>query len=112
MIAGGDKLPGVKGKSVKVPDPLCNSVINKTPIDANTNCIVGGNAPPICLRRLQRYINSADLHRVLESDWLNPDLLVVDRFAECFVERGECPATIKLASALPHWNLLPGFRPC
>ncbi|MCY4514649.1 MAG: DUF262 domain-containing protein [Candidatus Tectomicrobia bacterium] len=76
-------------QSPVVPDSLYNSVINKTPIDAKTNRIVGGNAPSIYLRRLQRYISPADLDRVLESHWLKPDLLVADQFAECFVERGE-----------------------
>ena len=30
-----------------------------------------------------------DLHSVLHSHWISPDLLAEDRFADCFVERGE-----------------------
>ena len=72
-----------------VPDSLYNSVINKTPIDARTNRIVGGNAPSIYLRRLQRDISFDMLNQVLRSHWLIPELLAADQFAECFVERGE-----------------------
>ena len=76
-------------QSPPVPDSLCNSVINKTPIDAKTNRIIGGNAPSVYLRRLQRHINPEDLDRVLRSHWLNPDLMAADQFAEWFVDRGE-----------------------
>ena len=76
-------------QSPAVPDSLCNSVINKTPIDAKTNRIIGGNAPSVYLPRLRRYIATDDLDRVLRSHWLNPDLMAVDQFAECFADRGE-----------------------
>ena len=76
-------------QSPAVPDSLCNSVINKTPIDAKTNRIIGGKAPSDYLQRLRRYIDTDDLNRVLRSHWLNPDLMAGDQFAECFVDRGE-----------------------
>ncbi len=71
----------------KVPGWLFNSIINKTPIDAKTNKIIGGNAPSRYLPRLRS--ENSELNHVLETHWLNPDLLESDKFAECFVQRGE-----------------------
>lgn len=71
----------------KVPQRLFNSIVNKTPIDAKTNRIIGGNAPSRYLPRLRQ--SNSDLSRVLETHWLNSELLEADKFAECFVQRGE-----------------------
>lgn len=71
-----------------VPRRLYNSVINKTPIDALTNHIIGGRAPSSYLSRLERDIQPEILDRVLEAHWINPDLLRDDNFAEAFVQRG------------------------
>lgn len=71
----------------KIPERLFNSIINKTPIDAKTNRIIGGNAPSRYLPRLRQ--SNSDLNRVLETHWLNPGLLEADKFADCFVQRGE-----------------------
>ena len=69
-----------------VPPRLYNSIVNKTPIDATTNRIIGGNAPSRYLRRLEQ--SNSELRQVLETHWLNPELLELDKFAECFVQRG------------------------
>ena len=76
-----------KDANPKVPERLFNSIINKTPIDAKTNQIIGGKAPSRYLPQLLQSNN--DLSRVLEAHWLNPELLEADNFAECFVQRGE-----------------------
>ncbi len=69
---------------------LYNSIINKTPIDAHTNRIIGGQAPSEYLTRLQREDIAPDkLGAVLQSHWLDPDLLAQDDFSKCFVQRGE-----------------------
>ena len=72
-----------------VPAHLYNSIINKTPIDARTNKIIGGRAPSEYLPRLERDIDPERLVRILQSHWISPDLLRKDQFAECFVARGE-----------------------
>ena len=77
----------LKTAKPKIPASLFDSIINKTPIDAKTNKIIGGNPPAHYTRRL-RTENSA-LSRVLETHWLNPALLEADRFAEFFVQRGQ-----------------------
>ena len=74
----------------KVPPRLYNSIINKTPIDARTNRIIGGRAPSRYLQLLaESDITSENLDRVLESHWISPELLRFDNFAKCFVERGK-----------------------
>ena len=71
----------------RVPAYLYNSIINKTPIDATTNKIIGGRAPSQYLQRLR--VHNSKLSHVLQTHWLNPNLLESDRFADCFVARGQ-----------------------
>ena len=58
--------------SPQVPPHLYNSVINKTPIDAETNRIIGGRAPSKYLPRLQQDI-SQDISPVSLDDILKPE---------------------------------------
>ena len=74
-------------KESRIPAELYNSIINKTPIDAHTNRMIGRQAPSKYLPKLQRQHDGLD--QVLESHWINPDLLGEDDFSKCFVERGE-----------------------
>ena len=73
----------------QIPPRLYNSIINKTPVDAATNRRIGGSAPSVYLTRLQRDIDKDHLQDILRSHWINPELLSTDRFADCFLERGE-----------------------
>ena len=75
-----------KSAKPSIPPRLFNSIINKTPIDAKTNRIIGGNAPSRYLPKL-RQANSG-LDTVLEAHWLSAASLQSDQFAQCFVERG------------------------
>ena len=73
----------------QIPPRLFNSIINKTPIDAQTNRIIGGRGPSEYIPRLEKeYIESKDLDSLLRTHWLCPELLRADDFAACFVERG------------------------
>ena len=72
-----------------VPARLYNSVINKTPIDAKTNKIIGGQAPSRYLNRLRNAMSPQTLDRVLTAHWLNISHFEQDDFAEAFVTRGE-----------------------
>lgn len=71
----------------RIPDRFFNSIINKTPIDARTNRIIGGNAPSRYLRRLRG--ENGQLNQVLASHWITPDLLETDQFPQFFVQRGQ-----------------------
>ena len=66
---------------------LYDSVINKTPIDAQTNRIIGGRSPSDYLAELDGQIEN--LNDVLLAHWLDPKLLRKNRFGEQFVERGQ-----------------------
>ena len=68
---------------------LCDSIINKTPIDAATNRKLGGHAPSRYLERLRRDIDEDRLCRVLEAHWIDRRALEHDRFGDFFVERGQ-----------------------
>ena len=72
-----------------IPARVYNSVINKTPIDADTNKKIGGRSPSDYLARLESGVNPETLDSILESHWVEPELLRSDDFAKCFIERGE-----------------------
>lgn len=72
-----------------VPSGLYNSVINKTPIDAVTNRIIGRKAPSAYIPSLQKDLSPVSLDDVLLSHWIDPSLLRADDFAQSFVKRGE-----------------------
>ena len=83
-----------ENESRKVPSALYNSIINKTPIDATTNRIIGGGAPSHYLNRLRNDIDNETLTTVLTAHWLDVSHLEEDDFAKSFVARGE--AMLKL----------------
>ena len=72
-----------------IPARLYNSVVNKTPMDAKTNRIIGGRAPSIYLKRLQQDITAELLDCVMTAHWLEPNHLRQDDFAAFFLVRGE-----------------------
>ncbi len=81
-----------EGKEMQIPSGLYNSIINKTPIDAGTNRMIGGRAPSEYLLRLRK--RCAKLDEALEAHWLNPELLEKDDFSGVFIERGEHMLTL------------------
>ncbi len=76
-------------QSDNVPSRLYDSIINKTPMDAHTNRVMGGRAPSIYLRRLEREAHEGQLDPLLRSHWLDVDHLRNDQFGEHFVQRGQ-----------------------
>ena len=78
-----------------IPPRLYNSAINKTPIDAVSHRTIGGHSPSRYLPRLEQAgIDQEKLNHILVSHWINPNHLRADRYAECFVERGEAMLTL------------------
>ena len=65
-----------------------NSIINKTPIDASTNRIIGGRAPSLYLDKLREKDPSLNLDVLLRSHWIDIKHLQADDFATSFVNRG------------------------
>ena len=72
-----------------IPSHLYDSVINKTPLSAATNRIIGGRGPAVYLKRLQEDMGSERLEQALEAHWLNPRHLEANNFQGSFIERGE-----------------------
>lgn len=68
-----------------------NSVINKTPIYARTNRIIGGSAPSKYLSSIERNhgVSSDDLNSYLESHMINVDAIRQDDFVTYFKKRTE-----------------------
>lgn len=75
-------------KPSPIPERLFDSIINKTPIDAHTNGLIGGRGPSEYIPRLEGYVDSAKLDGILRAHWFRPELLRNENFAEFLVERG------------------------
>jgi hypothetical protein len=69
----------------------CDSVVNKTPLSAKTNRIIGGNAPSTYLARLQRNAGIAleRMDEILKSHVIAPTALRADDFNGFFAARVE-----------------------
>ena len=68
-----------------IPDAMTDSIVNKTPLTARTNRIIGGDAPSSYLRRLERGgaappLATDELDRFLRSHRIEPWLLRADDF--------------------------------
>ena len=73
-----------------VPKRIYDSIVNKTPIDALTNKIIGGSAPSKYLGKLEEAMGGRNkLETVLTSHWVDIANLDKNDFASAFVERGE-----------------------
>jgi hypothetical protein len=77
--------------STGISEGICNSVVNKTAIDAHTNRRIGGNAPSKYLARIesQEGIDPAELDVILRSHDVDPVALRQDDFAAFFNRRFE-----------------------
>ncbi len=77
-------------KKTQISPNLYNSVINKTPIDAETNRKIGGEAPSKYLLELKDAMDDEEkLAQVLSAHWVDRNYLRTDQFKDFFVERGE-----------------------
>jgi hypothetical protein len=67
------------------------SIVNKTPLTARTNRIVGGNAPSEYLSSLERNheVPADDLDKNLTSHFIEPDYIRSDQFEAFFRSRSE-----------------------
>lgn len=70
-----------------IPQQVYDSIINKTPLTARTNRILGGDAPSVYLDRLERGgpssppIGTGDIDGFLRTHLINPDLLRANDFS-------------------------------
>jgi len=72
-----------------IPPRVYNSIINKTALSADTNRIIGGNAPSAYLDRIEKRtgMESARLDRILATHLIDPMLLRADDFEAFFADR-------------------------
>ena len=72
-----------------IPKEDYDSIVNKTPLSASTNRIIGGNAPSIYLKSLlERFKLSAErMCQILETHVIDPDPLFHDQFDTFFKRR-------------------------
>jgi hypothetical protein len=71
--------------------PYADSIVNKAPIDAYTNRMIGGNAPSGYLEKIQKEagISSAELDAILRSHDIDPVPIRDDDFATFYRHRFE-----------------------
>jgi hypothetical protein len=72
-----------------IPPTLCDSIVNKTPLSAQTNRVIGGRAPSEYLSRLQNSAGIAadQLDAHLRTHLVDPALLRADDFQGFFAAR-------------------------
>lgn len=68
-----------------------NSIVNKTPLIARTNRVIGGVAPSAYLPRVlkESTVDEAELQKRIESHLINYNLLATDDFDAFFVDRAK-----------------------
>ncbi|WP_341526571.1 DUF262 domain-containing protein [Nostoc sp. UHCC 0302] len=72
-----------------IKNELYDSVINKTPLSARTNRIIGSNAPSVYLSNLQKGVNITEerMDQILRSHVIDPAALRSDNFEAFFKSR-------------------------
>ncbi len=77
-----------------IPSRIFNSAINKTPLSARTNRVIGGRAPSEYIERLRRHASGVDF--AIPGHQIDLECLRQDDFPSFFVARGK--ALMKLIS--------------
>ena len=72
-----------------IEERRCNSVVNKAPITARTNRIIGGNAPSVYLAKLEHNhdVERNRLDSILRTHLVDPELLRADDFGGFLLAR-------------------------
>jgi hypothetical protein len=68
-----------------------NSIVNKTPLSYRTNRIIGGNAPSIYLKKIEKdgHVTEADVNTFAATHLIDVDDFRADRFDEYFIKRAK-----------------------
>ena len=75
--------------NLRIEPAVYNGIVNKTPLSARTNRIIGGNLPRVYLDRLQRACNTSEarMDEILRSHLIDPSALRADDFQACYNSR-------------------------
>ncbi len=78
-------------KKQNIDSRIYNSIVNKTPLRAETNRFIGGQAPSVYLRKIeeQRGVSSTDLDSILDSHLIDSEHLRNDDFDAFFDARSK-----------------------
>ena len=78
-------------KKQEIRDTIYNSIINKAPLDAKTNKMIGSQAPSTYLNKLEQKaeIDRTQMNEILASHGIPADALRADNFPEFFAGRAE-----------------------
>jgi hypothetical protein len=84
-----------------IPQGKYNSIINKTPLSADSNSAIGGDAPSVYLRRIEKKhsLSPEKLDAVLRSHLIAPEHLRNDNFGAFYEERMRAMADV-IANAM------------
>lgn len=84
-----------------IPAAMCDSIVNKTPLTARTNRVIGGRAPSEYVTRLQNSagISPHELDDHLRSHVIEPDFLRADTF-NLFFERRQTQLLQRIGTAM------------
>ncbi len=83
-------------KKKRISASVYNSIVNKTPLSAATNKFIGGAAPSLYLKRIERKtgMSSETLDDILRTHLIDPEHLRNDNFEEFFAARIEALSAI------------------
>lgn len=78
-------------EKVGLPKRKWNSVVNKTPLSASTNRIIGGSAPSAYMAKIEKddHVTASDLNRFIETHAVDPDLMRSDDYDDYFIQRAK-----------------------
>jgi len=73
-----------------------NSIVNKTPLSSSTNRIIGGNAPSVYLKKIEKdgRVSGYALNNFLATHSLNAEHMRADNFDEYFIDRAKSLLTL------------------
>jgi hypothetical protein len=88
-------------QSRKIEPAIYNAIANKTVISAKTNRILGGTAPSVYLRRIQKEQNMSDerMDEILRTHFIDPTCLKSDDF-ETFLELRRASLASRVEAAM------------
>ncbi|GHV46978.1 hypothetical protein FACS1894204_09680 [Synergistales bacterium] len=78
-------------ESKKLSSTKWNSIVNKTPLSYRTNRIVGGNAPSVYLKKIEKdgHVTEANVNHFASTHLIDVDDFRNDRFDEYFLKRSK-----------------------
>lgn len=93
--------PAAYCRKQHLPKRKWNSIVNKTPITAHTNRVVGGSAPSSYMRRIERngHVTQSDLDDFMRTHCVDVDALRGDDFDAFFIDRA-CSLLDLIAGAM------------